>query len=127
VTPHTPGPWQWFGNTKNNDVYLSTVRGGRQFVMQFCRWGMASAQPEFQVDRRMVKSSTLVKYERHYRADFIGIDHPDAHLIAAAPELLEALRAVVRSAHPSAVDHPTMYQAWEQAAAAIAKAEGRQS
>jgi hypothetical protein len=48
----------------------------------------------------------------------------NARLIAAAPELLEALKQMVDSAHPHPVEHPTMTAAWEVARAAIAKAEG---
>jgi hypothetical protein len=43
----TPGPWQWFGNTDVRNIYLATKRWGRQFVMQFDRWGMNGAQPVF--------------------------------------------------------------------------------
>lgn len=43
----TPGPWGWFGNTDTRDIYLSTRQWGRQFVMQFTRWGMNSATPVF--------------------------------------------------------------------------------
>lgn len=47
----TPGPWEWYGNTDHHNVYLSSVRYGRQFVMGFRRWGMRSAQPAFAVGR----------------------------------------------------------------------------
>ena len=45
----TPGPWEWFGNTKMREVYLATTHSGRVFVMDFVRWGMTNAQPRFQV------------------------------------------------------------------------------
>lgn len=48
----------------------------------------------------------------------------NARLIATAPELLEALEFVLRSATPSCVEHPAMYFAWKNAKAAIAKAKG---
>lgn len=48
----------------------------------------------------------------------------NANLIAAAPKLLAALRAVVSSATPKAYEHPAMHLAWEIAKEAIAKAEG---
>jgi hypothetical protein len=50
----------------------------------------------------------------------------NARLIAAAPELLLALRAVIESARPHPREHPTMFRAWDIARAAIDKAEGRQ-
>jgi hypothetical protein len=43
------------------DVYLSTVTGGRVFVMDFARWGMAGAQPRFQIDHRMVALGELAE------------------------------------------------------------------
>jgi hypothetical protein len=46
----------------------------------------------------------------------------NAALIAAAPELLEALRQVVASATPNIHDHPAMCEAWDTAKTAIAKA-----
>ena len=91
----TPGPWAWFGNTKVHSLYLATVRGGRVYVMQFARWGMGSAAPRFQVDHRMVRADTLVKYEQPYRKDVAGINHADADLIANAPADIAFLLAEV--------------------------------
>lgn len=107
----TPGPWGWFGNTKSQILYLSTVDRGRQFVMQFKRWGTGSGQPVFQVNNRMVPAKELVKFEvgdgkarghEHglddpsvYRMDVLDIDHPDARLIVAAPDLLAACTAML--------------------------------
>lgn len=53
-----------------------------------------------------------------YRLDIEGIDHPDARLIAAAPDVLEALKAVMRVADRHTAE-------FDMARAAIAKAEGR--
>jgi len=93
----TPGPWQWYGNTKMHSCYLSTVNAGRVFVMQFDRWGFGCAQPTFQWPVGKADGSgtglmyPLAKlpeeagpdYEVDYRRDFVGIKHPDARLIAA--------------------------------------------
>lgn len=54
-----------------------------------------------------------------------GMSEANARLIAAAPDLLAALRQVVESAYPNPDEHPTMTAAWRVAEAAIAKAEGR--
>jgi hypothetical protein len=93
----TPGRWQWYGNTKNQEVYLSTVTGGRVYVMDFVRWGMTLAQPRFQIrDPRdggvgyMRSVGELgaeehpqgPKFEVSYRRQFQGIGHPDATHIA---------------------------------------------
>ena len=49
----------------------------------------------------------------------------NARLIAAAPTLLAALQDVLASAVPNEHEHPTMYAAWANARAAIAKAESK--
>lgn len=99
MSEHTPGPWGWFGN--EHGFYLATPDRGRQYVMGFRRMGMRGAQPTFQKDGRMVLAQELVRFEVDpsvigmeagkaaesvYRYDIIDIDHPDAQLIAAAPE-----------------------------------------
>lgn len=104
---HTPGPWEWYGSTDHYPrFHLATVYGGRRFVMGFKRAGMQGAEPVFQVNNRMVPASELVLFdvdpsvkgvtagraaESVYRQDFSVIDHPDARLIAAAPDILAAL------------------------------------
>lgn len=106
---HTPGPWEWFGNARNNEIYLATKHSGRRYVMGFQRWGMRGAQPMFQpAERGLVPASELLTFEvgergvrgveaakaneSVYRLDIRGIDCADAHLIAAAPCMLEALQ-----------------------------------
>jgi hypothetical protein len=126
IARHTPGPWAWFGNTKNHEIHLATERGGRVFVMTFARYGMASAQPRFQVDHRMVNAHDLVKYERDYRADIADINHPDAHLIAAAPDYHEAVADALTPNDGYNCEYVTIpRKAWQKILAAHAKAEGR--
>jgi hypothetical protein len=60
----------------------------------------------FQSDHRMVDAEDLALYEvvgyqraekddqRLYRRDFAGIDHPDAKLIALAPDMAEAIEGL---------------------------------
>ena len=50
----------------------------------------------------------------------------NARLIAAAPDLYEALKGVVNSAAPRRAEHPSMYAAWRVAHAALAKVEAAQ-
>lgn len=57
----TPGPWQWFGNTKMHEVYLATPDRGRLLVMDFARWGMGGAQPRFQVRIDDVPGSGIMR------------------------------------------------------------------
>lgn len=108
----TPGPWEWFGNARNQEIYLATVHSGRRYVMGFQRWGMRGAQPMFQpAEHGLVAADKLVTFEvgdrdvrgvteakandSVYRLDINGIDCADAHLIAAAPALYEALEWAV--------------------------------
>ena len=79
--------------------------------MDFVRWGMQRAQPRFQLDKLMIEAENLVKFEvgdgnatghaegkangSIYRLDISEIDHPDARLIASAPELLDACESVM--------------------------------
>lgn len=138
TTKHTPGPWQWYGNANSNHIYLATVHGGRRYVMDFTRWGMRGAQPRFQPRERggMVDAKDLLQFEvgdydvvgvdqarkntSVYRLDVEGIDCADARLIAAAPDLLAAAKAVRDAIYRD--DHAA---AEELLQAAIAKAEGR--
>lgn len=120
----TPGPWGWYGNSDVHDVYLASRDFGRQFVMQFARWGMSGAQPVFCVGRTwtsdpknmgdfdftvsggMTKARDLPIYEVApeatsradrgvYRADLAGIRHPDAEFIAHAREDIRVLLAEI--------------------------------
>lgn len=96
----TPGPWRWFGNTKTKYIYLATTHSGRLYVMDFVRWGMQSAQPCFQPAPgkiAMQPATDLVRYEVDYRQDIACIDHPDAYLIAAAPDLYAACELALES------------------------------
>jgi len=143
---HTPGPWAWYGSTSSNSIYLATVDRGRQWVMGFKRWGFRGAQPDFSVNHIMTPASELVLFDVAkdvkgdaaakqegsgvYRRDFSVIDHPDARLIAAAPDLLEALKEIAKGEGAFSRDQlthatNTIEAMKEIARAAIAKAEGK--
>lgn len=118
----TPGPWRWTGNTDVKQMELSTVGFGRLVVMNFARWGMNGAQPKFGAGRAwkpnptssydftslglMTKASELPVFEvapaatersdpRVYRADMVGVRHPDAEFIARSRRDVPALLAEV--------------------------------
>lgn len=131
MSKHTPGPWRWEFNKEAKGVYL--VGGKPRYdktVMQFGRWGMDRATPlfnsqitgdEFNVMERIcdmpewTKPFSGLEHHASWRMDVV---HPDAVLMAAAPELLEALQAFVF--HGTCFDEKDM----DKARAAIAKATG---
>lgn len=113
TTPWTPGPWAWMGMAPHN-IYLATQHSGRRYVLGFTRWGMRGAQPVFNKENRLIDASELLKFEvgdgkatgfteakrdeTVYRYDIAGIDHPDARLLAKAPEVASALLALTSAA-----------------------------
>lgn len=88
MSEHTPGPWMWRGNLKQRQLWLCTPHSGTLIVMDFVRWGMGGAQPRFRQDGVMRPAEMFVEESDHNNA-FHAVDHPDARLIAQAPELLE--------------------------------------
>lgn len=136
---HTKGPWSWFGNARNQEIYLATEHGGRRYVMGFRRWGMRGAQPMFQPAKRgLVPADQLLTFEvgdrdvrgveqakandSVYRLDISGIDCADARLIASSPTLLEALEGLVAKSTDTDGDWS---REWASALAAIALATGK--
>ncbi len=81
--------WHWAGDIKTRGPELSTwIPGqGRTTVVAAQRLGMRGGQLTFNVDGLLTASSTLAIREAPYRDDVKDIDHPDARLIAAAPDL----------------------------------------
>lgn len=102
---HTPGPWRWELNKASKSVALL---GGRprfdKSVMNFERYGMSHAAPSFNNARlgeegnlynemeRCDKYGAIVQGREHHKDWFQEINHPDALLIAASPELFRLLR-----------------------------------
>ena len=95
---HTPGPWKWI---LNEDSKVVELQGGDpkfdSCVMRFARYGMAGAAPSFRavnekyMDRhcRAEEFGAVLPGEAHHAHFRKGINHPDARLIASAPQLLE--------------------------------------
>lgn len=133
---HTPGPWRWEFNESHRSLHLV---GGRPMydltVVDFKRWGMCGATMRL---RDTSYDGMNLMFRVHERADWIApepgrvhhkswhqlLTHPDARLIAAAPELLEAcqmLLTLIRRNAPELSGKVCGY-----ADAAIAKATGEQ-
>lgn len=106
----TPGPYRWEINLKYKRVYLS---GGTQrydwSVLSCSRWGMQGATVAFMSGRsgepcRLItpahEFAAIVPGREHHAAWFQTIDHPDAHLLAAAPDLYRELAHLVNLLEP---------------------------
>jgi hypothetical protein len=107
VTAHTPGPWRWEFNAKHKSVAL--VGGRPQYdltVMDFTRWGMGGAVPRVRdlahdgmniLHRICDHLDWIVPFpNRSHHADWCAaLTHADMVLIAAAPDLLEALNNIL--------------------------------
>ncbi len=106
----TPGPWRWEIRTGHKMCKLMTDHSGQYYVMDFARWGLQDACPTFQqyekysgpVDERrslgMTRADKMAKSypgKEHHQGYDDYIDHPDAILIAKAPEYISYLLAEV--------------------------------
>lgn len=128
---HTPGPWDWFMSARG-EAMLATPDRGRLLVMQPVRCGMQGGTVRFAEwggGERGRRGGVMLEAKEYLRDGVLM--HPDAHLIAAAPDLLAALRKTaetLRFACLAITDHDALGYALEQvtaANAAIARAEGR--
>ncbi|MGL6289247.1 MAG: hypothetical protein ACRC2H_01005 [Silanimonas sp.] len=142
MSAHTPGPWRWEVNRQNK--HLQLVGGLRpQYdltIIAPTRWGMGSGTLLL---RDTAHDGLNLLHKLHERADWIEpikgrehhaawcatVAHPDARLIAAAPDLLDALSDLIsRMEEPGCADHTLAAflrgAGVANARAAIAKARG---
>lgn len=101
------GPWMWGG--PDDDVRLSTVRGGQHYLMGTSRKGFGGSQFTFQVFSKIDKDdpwncSGLLRKCHHDglyipRAPYdkktiVGIGHPLAQLIKSIPEMVDRIEPI---------------------------------
>lgn len=87
----TAGPWHWI--RRDDGIHLGTLDRGMLVVMDFARLGTQGAQPRFAtwVGAERERHGGLMKKAMEFES---VEESPDARLIAAAPELLAALKSV---------------------------------
>lgn len=104
MSAHTPGPWK---------VHVVSDKGNRDYQIR-------TEKPHNPSGGLGKHVATVNRYLREgWIHDERLVAEPNARLIAAAPELLEALRSIAGLTGPDAIIH-----ARDIAADAIAKAEG---
>jgi hypothetical protein len=121
VRQHTPGPWDWW-MAGNGEAMLATPDRGRLYVMQPVRCGMQGGTLRFADwggGERGRRGGVMRQVAEHCRDGVLM--HPDALLIAAAPDLLAALERLLESGD---VRDAADAGALKQARTAIAKAVG---
>ena len=117
----TAGPWYWHADSYGN-ISLRTPDRGNLIVMDFVRKGVRSGVPRFAKWPHMDQ----IPRDRLGGIMHEGTDHPDARLIAAAPDLYAALKLTLAELEayelPTDPMHPQRV-AVEAARAALAKVE----
>ncbi len=129
VGRHTPGPWRWEINKQSKVLHL--VGGCPRYdltIMDFDRWGMGRAVATL---RDTSEDGMNIMHRLPDRPDWIAafpgrehhaswcadVTHPDMRLMAAAPDLLNALTVLADAAEAKGLT-------CDAARAAIAKALG---
>lgn len=110
---HTPGPWtiSWYNCTMDKeDVEHAKSKGNMNAKVGDVLW------------RAPRSIGPCGSEHSHWGGDLLMVEEADARLIAAAPELLEALKDALCALECCGKEYP----AASKASAAIAKATGSQ-
>jgi len=114
VSKHTPGPWS-YKNTPSAGLEIYGDVGALlddAFADSLMIWGFTKQEPKF-----------LISFERWVqfpKSEWDEMQKANAHLVAAAPELLEALEEMVSVAESQKWNNAEFHTA----RAVIAKANG---
>lgn len=111
MSKHTPGPWEinWYECTMSRrDVEHAKSKGNLNAKVGDVLWRAPSSIGPCGIEHS------------HWGGDLLTVEEADARLIAAAPELLEALKNLVQVASHLDACQGTV----EEARAAIAEATG---
>lgn len=100
IAKSTPGPWYWHIDSQGAPS-LRTPDRGQLIVMDFGRLGMQRGTARFAewpgissgVQRQRLGG--ILCDAKHWFSPESGINHPDARLIAASPDLMDAARAAM--------------------------------
>lgn len=95
MAAHTPGPWFWHVDPQTKMVRLISRASMMPLVMGFERWGFNGACPEFRDAERDLMRGVQYWLTDDKVGGFFDIDHPDARLMKAAPDMYEALEAML--------------------------------
>lgn len=115
---HTPGPWEinWYICTADAKDVAHAKSNGRTLSVGDEFWRVPYSIGPLSTDHN------------HWAGDHLAVDEANARLIAAAPDMLEALKLVIEEKAPryhDCTDDGLPKCAWCFAEDAIAKAEGR--
>ena len=135
---HTPGPWRWELIERSKILHL--VGGKPTYdltIMDFHRWGMHRSGVSFRdtahdgmniMHKLQNRRDWIAPFEgrEHHASWCANVVHPDAVLIAAAPELLAALKELDAATDRQRRCGQPISDAQKKARAAIAQATGVQ-
>ena len=115
-TQHTPGPWEWV-NPEDDTPWISPGNASLRTVKHY-----GEDKTEIRDGKRYTSFSLPKFIIDHQHLE----NEANARLIAAAPELLDALEGLLKGVYGDGYALPAGAPATQYARAVIAKAKGEQ-